>query len=236
RPLRHRARGSTHRRLRRGNCRADRRARPHLSPGADRESDRLRHGYAAAAARTTLHSFGPPHRRGHAQSLRIRLNPTEIAMRQFLLPDLGEGLEEAEIVTWHVNEGDRVVTEQPLVSVETDKAVVEVPSPWTGRIARVFANKGDLVKVGAPLVEFAEGAEQDTGTVVGQLDTGEKQAAIAERPAESAPARMLQVLPAVRALAHKLDVDLNAVQPTGPGGTIPRADVDRAAHSLAEPR
>ena len=93
-------------------------------------------------------------------------------MRQFMLPDLGEGLEEAEIVTWHVNEGDHVVTDQPLVSVETDKAVVEVPSPWTGRIARVFANKGDLVKVGAPLVEFAEGAEQDTGTVVGQLDTG----------------------------------------------------------------
>jgi hypothetical protein len=112
--------------------------------------------------------------------------------------------------------------------------VVEVPSPWSGRIARVFGNKGDLVKVGAPLVEFAEGAEQDTGTVVGQLDTGEKQAAVAERPAGSAPARMLQVLPAVRALAHKLDVDLNAVQATGPGGTITRADVERAAKSLAE--
>jgi 2-oxoisovalerate dehydrogenase E2 component (dihydrolipoyl transacylase) len=155
-------------------------------------------------------------------------------MRQFMLPDLGEGLEEAEIVTWHVNEGDHVVTDQPLVSVETDKAVVEVPSPWSGRIGRVFGNKGDLVKVGAPLVEFAEDPEQDTGTVVGQLDTGEKQAAVAERPAVSAPARMLQVLPAVRALAHKLDVDLNAVQATGPGGTITRADVERAAKSLAE--
>jgi 2-oxoisovalerate dehydrogenase E2 component (dihydrolipoyl transacylase) len=59
-------------------------------------------------------------------------------MRQFMLPDLGEGLEEAEIVTWHVNEGDHVVTDQPLVSVETDKAVVEVPwvvsripAPWS---------------------------------------------------------------------------------------------------------
>ena len=153
-------------------------------------------------------------------------------MRQFMLPDLGEGLEEAEIVSWHVNEGDHVVTDQPLVSVETDKAVVEVPSPWSGRIARVFGTKGDLVKVGAPLVEFAEGAEQDTGTVVGQLDTGEKQAA--ERSAEPAPGRMLQVLPAVRALARKLDVDLNAVQATGPGGTITRADVERAAKSLAE--
>src|SRR5258708_9998158 len=155
-------------------------------------------------------------------------------MRQFMLPDLGEGLEEAEIVTWHVNEGDHVVTDQPLVSVETDKAVVEVPSPWSGRIARVFGTKGDLVKVGAPLVEWAEGAEQDPGTGAGQRDTAEKQAAVAERPAEPAPGRMLQVLPAVRALARKLDVDLNSVQATGPGGTITRADVERAAKSLAE--
>ena len=56
-------------------------------------------------------------------------------MRQFLLPDLGEGLEEAEIVSWHVVEGDNVVVDQPLVSVETDKAVVEVPSPRSGRVS-----------------------------------------------------------------------------------------------------
>src|SRR6516165_8777978 len=79
-------------------------------------------------------------------------------MRQFTLPDLGEGLEEAEIVSWHVNEGDHVVADQPLISVETDKAVVEVPSPWSGRIAHLFGGKGDLIKVGAPLVEFAASA------------------------------------------------------------------------------
>ena len=94
-------------------------------------------------------------------------------MRQFMLPDLGEGLEEAEIVTWYVNEGDHVVTDQPLVSVETDKAVVEIPSPSSGRIAHLFGAKGDIVKVGTPLVEFAEGAEQDTGTIVGELGAGE---------------------------------------------------------------
>jgi len=153
-------------------------------------------------------------------------------MRQFILPDLGEGLEEAEIVTWHVNEGDRVVVDQPLVSLETDKAVVEVPSPWSGRIARLFGGKGDLIKVGAPLVGFAEGAQGDTGTVVGELGQEEK-AARAEAPTP-APARTLQVLPAVRALARKLDVDLNLVQASGPGGTITRADVERAAKSLAE--
>ena len=109
--------------------------------------------------------------------LPVRLTYRRAAMRQFILPDLGEGLEEAEIVAWHVNEGDHVVTDQPLVSVETDKAVVEVPSPWSGRIARLFGAKGDLVKVGAPLVEFAEGAEQDTGTVVGELDQDEKRVA-----------------------------------------------------------
>src|SRR3982074_3346243 len=109
-----------------------------------------------------------------------------------MLPDLGEGLAAAEIGTWHVNEGDHVVTDQPLVSVETDKAVVEVPSPWSGRIARVVGTKGDLVKVGAPLVESAEGAEQDTGTGAGQLDPGKKQSPVPERPAEPAPGRMLQ--------------------------------------------
>ena len=59
-------------------------------------------------------------------------------MRTFNLPDLGEGLQEAEIVSWHVNPGDRVVADQPLVSVETDKAVVEVPSPFSGQIAELF--------------------------------------------------------------------------------------------------
>src|SRR5262249_21424076 len=149
-------------------------------------------------------------------------------MRQFILPDLGEGLEEAEIVTWHVNEGDRVVVDQPLVSLETDKAVVEVPSPWSGRIASLCDGKGELMKGGAPLVEFAEGAQGDTGTVVGELGQEEKAARGAEA-LTSAPARTLQVLPAVRALARKLDVDLNLVQASGPGGPITRAGGERAA-------
>src|SRR5215475_10330926 len=97
----------------------------------------------------------------------------EAVMRQFTLPDLGEGLEQAEIVAWHVNAGDHVVADQPLLSVETDKAVVEVPSPWSGRIAQIFGAKGDVIKVGAALVEFDEGPEQDTGTVVGEIDGGE---------------------------------------------------------------
>jgi 2-oxoisovalerate dehydrogenase E2 component (dihydrolipoyl transacylase) len=152
-------------------------------------------------------------------------------MRQFTLPDLGEGLEEAEIVTWFVNAGDHVAANQPLVSVETDKAVVEVPSPWSGTIARLFGAKGELVKVGAPLVEFSEGAEQDTGTIVGEVARSEPAPREVEMPARG---RGLQVIPAVRALARKLDVELNLVQGSGAGGMITQADVERAARSLAE--
>jgi len=153
-------------------------------------------------------------------------------MRQFVLPDLGEGLEEAEIVNWHVNEGDHVVTDQPLVSVETDKAVVEVPSPSSGRILHLFGTKGDVVKVGAPLVEFAESPEQDTGTIVGELGTSEQSPAAATLSGPAA-GQKTQVFPAVRALARKLDVDLELVEATGPGGFITRADVERAAKTLS---
>src|SRR5947209_8714326 len=163
-------------------------------------------------------------------------------MSHFNLPDLGEGLEEAEIVAWHVNQGDHVVADQPLLSVETDKAVVEVPSPWSGRVARLFGAAGDLVKVGAALVEFDEGAEQDAGTVVGEIDRGEPAPHTAplgardSRPLSDTPGTAgvspalpskagetpplpgegrvaappsrahLLVLPAVRALARKLEV------------------------------
>lgn len=77
-------------------------------------------------------------------------------MNTFNLPDLGEGLPEAEIVAWHVAEGDSVKTDDLLVSVETAKAVVEVPSPYTGVIARLHAKAGDIVATGAPLVDFSD--------------------------------------------------------------------------------
>jgi 2-oxoisovalerate dehydrogenase E2 component (dihydrolipoyl transacylase) len=154
-------------------------------------------------------------------------------MDRFLLPDLGEGLEDAEIVAWHVNEGDHVVADQLLVSVETDKAIVELPSPESGRIGKLFGAKGDVVKVGAPLVEFDTSGTTDTGTVVGSLEPhaqDEKPAAkIVHEQAAGARAS-----PAVRALAQKLNVSLELLTPTGPDGTITRADVERAARSKPE--
>src|ERR1044071_3417147 len=74
-------------------------------------------------------------------------------MTTFNLPDLGEGLAEAEIVRWHVNVGDAVKVDQPMVAVETAKAVVEVPSPYTGKIQALHGKPGDVVARGAPLVE-----------------------------------------------------------------------------------
>src|SRR5512134_2785444 len=81
----------------------------------------------------------------------------------FNLPDLGEGLPEAEIVTWHVSEGQRVDVDQPLLSVETAKAVVDVPSPYSGRIVRLHAKPGDTVETGKPLVDFALPAQPSAG-------------------------------------------------------------------------
>ncbi|WP_129775704.1 dihydrolipoamide acetyltransferase family protein [Peristeroidobacter soli] len=72
----------------------------------------------------------------------------------FNLPDLGEGLPEAEIVSWHVQEGQRVEVDQPLLSVETAKAVVDVPSPYSGNVVRLHAKAGDTVQTGRPLVDF----------------------------------------------------------------------------------
>lgn len=154
-------------------------------------------------------------------------------MTTFRLPDLGEGLDDAELISWHVNVGDRVVADQPLLSVETAKAVVEVPSPCSGRIARLVGAPGDIIKVGAPIAEFEEEgiAHADAGTVVGTLPTepeAAKQALPGAKP-EKARRRVVKASPAVRARARDLGVDLSGIDGTGPGGTVMRADVEAHA-------
>ncbi len=155
-------------------------------------------------------------------------------MTTFRLPDLGEGLEEAEIVAWHVAVGDHVVADQPLLSVETDKAVVEVPAPRSGRIAALLAEPGAIVKVGAPLVEFEDVERPDAGAVVGTL-------ARAEEPAPTPPTApataegAVKAAPAVRRRAQELGVDLARLVPSGPEGTVTMADVETAAASGRPP-
>jgi 2-oxoisovalerate dehydrogenase E2 component (dihydrolipoyl transacylase) len=158
-------------------------------------------------------------------------------MKTFTLPDLGEGLQDAEIVSWYVSAGDRIVADQPLVAVETEKAVVEVPAPWSGTVAKLHAQPGDVVKIGAPLAEFdTEGKTDDAGTVVGTLPrTAESEAGIKPTPrVEATKARTVKAAPAVRALAKERGVDLAGLKGTGPAGAITSADVERAAGTEAE--
>src|SRR5580700_5243304 len=138
-------------------------------------------------------------------------------MSIFRLPDLGEGLAEAEILQWHVKVGDHVQVDQPMVSVETAKAVVEVPAPFSGIVTALRGAPGDIVLTGAPLIDF------DSGTVVGSMPATSEQEYV--ELAVAAGARNHGVLraravPAARALAKRLGVDLAAVNGRGHAGLI----------------
>jgi pyruvate dehydrogenase E2 component (dihydrolipoamide acetyltransferase) len=143
-------------------------------------------------------------------------------MRAFHFPDLGEGLHEAQVVEWHVAEGDEIAADDPLLSVETDKAVTEVPAPWKGRIAKLCAAVGDTIHVGEEIVRY-EGEEQAMPAAVA-LKQGAKPA---EAPAQRPPAfaKRVRAMPAVRILAAEIGVDLAGIAGTGPDGTITARDL-----------
>jgi len=158
-------------------------------------------------------------------------------MSTFRLPDLGEGLQDAEIVSWHVAPGDHVVADQPLLAVETAKAVVEIPSPQSGIIAQLHGEAGDVVPIGAPLVEFGGEDRADRGAVVGELPAAKPARKSAEPAQKTVLAKPVsggvKAVPAVRAQARKLGVDLAQVSGTGPGGAITSDDVRKAAEKEA---
>ena len=182
--------------------------------------------------------------------------------KKFLLPDLGEGLPDATIVEWYVKVGDVIRLDENLVSMETAKAVVDVPSPVSGKVLKLAGNAGDIVVTGSMLAEFevdaslpqrAEGQDtghhhgpshdapeppspqpspasgrggesKDAGTVVGAMQVGDAvvaQAAIAVGG--------VKAMPAVRAMARKLGIDIARVSPSGADGTVTMDDVKRAA-------
>ncbi|MBI2396691.1 MAG: 2-oxo acid dehydrogenase subunit E2 [Xanthomonadales bacterium] len=182
--------------------------------------------------------------------------------KDFHLPDLGEGLPDAEIVEWLVKEGDKVLLDQPMVSMETAKAVVEVPSPFSGVVTKLHGQAGDVIDTGAPLATFeidpnlpqraeaedtghqhapkpkspsaaasmpAPAAERvDAGTVVGAMQASNEvkhEAVIAIGG--------IKAMPAVRALAKKLGIDLARVRPSGADGVITMQDVKAAAANPA---
>src|SRR5690348_3421523 len=195
--------------------------------------------------------------------------------KTFHLPDLGEGLPDATIVEWLVKEGDSVKLDAPLVSMETAKAVVEVPSPFTGKLLKQHGAAGDVINTGAPLAEFEldpkgkqraenaagghhhapaqpakgvgapapdngdkviasdEGGEirkggtvdrEDEGTVVGAVSSSNE-----VRTEQAGSVGGVKAVPAVRAMARKLKVDLARVQATGAGGVVTMQDVKNAA-------
>ena len=164
-------------------------------------------------------------------------------MNIFKLPDLGEGLTEVEIVEWLVNVGDTVELDQPLVTVETAKAIVEIPSPQQGKIYKLYGEASDIVQVGDPLIEFEGDASsrektapvkrEDTGTVVGEVVVG-KDVVNEKATSVGQSSSGIKATPAVRALAKRMDVDLSVVTPSGPNETITAADVQRVAKIFEE--
>jgi 2-oxoisovalerate dehydrogenase E2 component (dihydrolipoyl transacylase) len=149
-------------------------------------------------------------------------------MSTFRLPDLGEGLAEAEIIEWHVKVGDHVRVDQPMLSVETAKAVVEVPAPFSGIVTALRGAPGDILLTGAPLIEF------DSGTVVGTMPPTSDEEFVESVTIGGARSHgnhgRGRAVPAARALARSLGVDLAAVQGSGRAGLITLDDVLQHAH------
>jgi len=149
-------------------------------------------------------------------------------MKIFYLPDLGEGLAEAEIREWYIKEGDVVKVDQPLVSMETAKAVVDVPSPYAGKITQLHGKANEIVKTGAPLISYeTDEVVADKGSVVGKLETSEKKWDDGDVIIGGAKTKSttIKAMPAARVLAQQLNVDLSQVTATGPQGLITANDV-----------
>ncbi len=150
-------------------------------------------------------------------------------MADFLLPDLGEGLTEAEIDRWLVKEGDTVAEDDPLVEVITDKATAEIPSPFAGIVTKIHVPEGDVVAVGTALVTIGEAR---TGSVArGSAAAGPSSPPPAGRPESRSGS--VKAMPPVRKLARELGVDIAALSGSGPNGRILRQDVEAAANGRA---
>jgi len=155
-------------------------------------------------------------------------------MVEFELPDVGEGVAEGELIEWHVAVGDRVTEDQVLAEVETDKALVDVPSPVDGTVRELHAQASEVVPVGDVLVTI------DTDEEVAAAETdGETADAGTESPATDEEAGRVFAAPSARRLARELGTDIAAVDGSGPGGRVTEDDVraaaERAGESAGEP-
>ena len=159
-------------------------------------------------------------------------------MFEFKLPDLGEGLSEAEIDKWLVKEGDVVAEDDLLVEVITDKATAEIPSPFAGRVTKIHVGEGEVVPVGTVIITIGDAAAAPTD-LGSPAVAGEATVRPAGTPPPPPPSRQApsggngsngaKAMPPVRKLARELGVDISTVQGSGPGGRILRDDVEAVA-------
>ncbi|GKZ14862.1 2-oxo acid dehydrogenase subunit E2 [Haladaptatus sp. T7] len=165
-------------------------------------------------------------------------------VREFKLPDVGEGVAEGELVSWQVEEGDTVTEDQAVAEVETDKAIVEIPSPVNGTVRELLAEEGEVVPVGNVLLTFnveGEEAEPEEETTESAEASTDSQEAAAEESSTSADAEETETpegrvfaAPSARRLARELGVDIASVEGTGPSGRVSEHDVRAAAESATE--
>ena len=167
-------------------------------------------------------------------------------MQEFKLPDLGEGMQEAEVVEWLVKAGDTLKLDQTMLKVETDKAVVEIPSPVAGRVAEIRIQDGQIAKVGDVLIVFESttsangGSSTPSQSITHSAATSQSASIPTPEPVSQTPATRQRVLaaPAVRKLAFELGIDLEKVTPSHPNGRVSIEDVrsyveqDRASSLL----
>jgi pyruvate dehydrogenase E2 component (dihydrolipoamide acetyltransferase) len=159
--------------------------------------------------------------------------------KQFRFPDVGEGITEGEVVRWLVKEGEEVKADQTLAEIETDKAIVEMPSPYSGTVLKLHFKEKDLVKVGDVLVTIGEkgeavpeGAAAETAA---SAEAGAEQATGVRGPTSpAAPPGKVLATPKVRKLAEEAGLDLASIPGTGPGGRITEEDVRLAKERPAE--
>lgn len=177
----------------------------------------------------------------------------------FKFPDIGEGLDEGTIAEWYVEKGHRVEAGQPLVKMETDKVVTDIPSPKSGVIAAIFGKVGETIHVGNPLVEIeiegvageqaVEEARKDFTTepieegasVVGTMEVAGNAAFLpagdegfpAQEKKEKPAQRKALATPVARAMAKELNIDINDVAGTGPAGRVTINDIKKAHLSLS---
>ena len=163
-------------------------------------------------------------------------------MPEFKLPDLGEGVTEAEVDRWLVKEGDTIAEDDPLVEVITDKASAEIPSPYAGVISRIHVGAGEVVSVGTTLVTIGEGAGDGAGQEpAADIAPGTQpwvaaaeRVATQEAPAGNGAGERVKAMPPVRKLARELGIDLSAVRGSGPGGRILRSDLEAHKSTTAQ--